>query len=237
MENLSNIFENIYIKRLWGDGRVNTYSGSGSNPENAYKYVSFVEEQIKVHGVLSVVDLGHGDWEMWSGYKFNDVLYTGIEVANFPHKLASKHTTSSRRFLLMDALSLNYLPPGEMLISKDVLQHLSNSQIIKLLEMVNHFKFLIICNDIYIPVNFIFSLRYFVRLRSRIKKALKFKNPFFKSYRRNNRDISTGEFRGIDLNKKPFNHLLKNFKVASQLDYDGPYRSGITKRITFLVRN
>ena len=128
------------------------------------------------------------------------------------------------------------MPHAQLLISKDVLQHLPILDIIMFVNQFSYYENIIICNDIYIRGSVLFELKEFIQLRKRISLLLNKKNPFFYSKRINNIEITAGQFRGIDFEKKPFSKLLENFQIKILTDYDGPFRPGIRKRIYLLSR-
>jgi hypothetical protein len=74
-------FEKIYTNKIWGDGSLESpLSGAGSLASNAQPYVDFIQNVIETRRISSVVDFGHGDWEMWKKYSFEGVSYTGIDI-------------------------------------------------------------------------------------------------------------------------------------------------------------
>ena len=82
--------------------------------------------------------------------KFN-YFYTGIDVveALIKHN-AETFKAVNKRFICMNAAADDEpLPNGELLIIRQVLQHLSNADIQKILAKTNKFKFLFITEHIY----------------------------------------------------------------------------------------
>lgn len=232
------IFGNIYRNKVWGEGsQASPLSGSGSDPKNAITYVNFVRDFISSRNITSVVDVGHGDWQMWKDYSFSNVKYLGLDVAaGLSEDIERKFGNSLRKFQYYDVESSN-LPNADLLICKDVLQHLSRSDAKTLLAQMNQFKYLIICNDIYLIESIIFEVRNFLQLKERLRKISKFQLPLLPYNRRNNSEIKSGDFRGIDLKRKPFRSAIKDHEIISIIDYDGPTRQGIKKRIYLLARN
>lgn len=129
-------FTRIYRDAEWGsDAR----SGLGSFAETTKEFRDFLEAFLKDRGVTSVVDAGCGHWP--SGYQrfmhWQGVQYTGVDVVpyvvrenrayfNKPGVLAS-HGLASADFRQGDVSSP--LPAAELLIVKDVLMHLPNSDV------------------------------------------------------------------------------------------------------------
>ena len=104
-----------------------------------------------------------------------------------------------------------------------------------MISSFSKYKSIIICNDVYIRGSVLFEIKEFMQLRNRVKLLLILSNPFFLHRRKNNKKITAGQFRGIDLEKKPFSRILENFQIKVLADYDGPFRPGIKKRVYLLT--
>ena len=117
---LNEIFSQIYQKKQWGSKvTVGSDSGNGSDPDIALPYVKFVKDTIVKYKVESVIDLGHGDWEMWRDYRFENVKYTGLDVVEFLSKeLSLKFGNTNRKFQTIN-IDSEY-PDGDLFICKDV---------------------------------------------------------------------------------------------------------------------
>ena len=229
-------FSAIYKNHKWGSGVDAPLSGSGSNALHANTYVEIVKNFIESQKISSVLDLGHGDWAMWKNYKFDGIDYVGIDVAEGLSEVVSKeHGDKNRKFISEDFTKLA-LPEAELLITKDALQHLSNADVIQVLNQINKYRFVIICNDIFFKENLKSELRRIIQLRSRIKTFIRKKNPFYSSGQQNNIDIHSGEVRGIDLESSPFYDFIKEKKVL-KMDYSEGIHIGIKKRIYVLCNS
>jgi SAM-dependent methyltransferase len=69
------IFEETYEKSKWGTG-----SGNGSHPAATSDYRAFLERFIVMNRVMSIVDVGCGDWQSSRYISFNGARYTGFDV-------------------------------------------------------------------------------------------------------------------------------------------------------------
>ena len=239
MEKKSRIFDSIYEQKFWGKGTAEEpLSGSGSNPDNSLLYVNYIRETIETRSIKSVLDIGHGDWEMWRDYQFGGVMYTGLDLSRLITERVSKsYGNSERRFLTSDISEDHSRYSADLVISKDCLQHLSNSDVISILKVLQKFEVLILCNDIFIDFDRIEDqLRWSLAIKTRIRKFLQFENPFFARRRTNNMDIEVGDFRGVDLESEPFRDFLLNFECVSKFDFDAPVRSGLKKRVYTYVK-
>jgi hypothetical protein len=128
------------------------------------------------------------------------------------------------------------LPESELLISKDVLQHLSFNEIDFYLKEFRKYKYIILCNDIFIPLSFTKKLKNIFQVKQRLIKLFDSKNPFYKpKVLRNNVDIQSGDYRGLDLDKLILNLGYKNFQLIRKLQFDGPARIGIKKEVLLYI--
>ena len=147
---LGQTFNQIYDTAFWGraeDGRGT--SGTGSTKEITKEYRTYLEEFIKSHGVKSVVDAGCGDWEFSSAVDWNHARYLGIDISStVVAAVKKKYESKTVKFKVGDVTQS--LPPADLLICKDVLQHLPNALIAKFIKnnlRKGKYKWAIITND------------------------------------------------------------------------------------------
>ena len=131
---LTSTFNRIYAEGTWGkDGAGKGTSGSGSTLEITREYRAYIEEFIKKHAVKSVIDAGSGDWSFSAAIDWGDASYLGIDIASDVVAAVRKnHETHKIKFQVGDITE--DLPAADLLISKDVLQHLSNQLIHKFIQ-------------------------------------------------------------------------------------------------------
>jgi SAM-dependent methyltransferase len=220
------IFSRIYRDGVWGVG-----SGDGSNPNFAKPYVDFVSSIVKRLEISSVLDVGHGDWQMYRDYKFEDTHYTGVDVVEGLSRVNNeKYGNKNRIFIQVKPVSL--LPDAELLTCKDVLQHLSFHDMSRILNQFSKFRYLVICNDI-VPPTFFSLLSHNLRPKARLSKFLQLKSPFYKVGPINNSHITTGGFRTLDLESRMFSKYFKNFNLVETMDYSSEYSGRRLKRVLF----
>jgi SAM-dependent methyltransferase len=140
------IFGNIYENRLWGvgsDPEVPFYSGIGSYDPAVTQYVSLVVDVISRYDIRNVVEVGCGDFTVASQYVGKCQKYLGIDVvkALVEHN-QRKYGTEAVRFLFADA-SRTKLPACDLCIIRQVLQHLSNRDIMNILKNITS-KYIIV---------------------------------------------------------------------------------------------
>jgi len=230
--NHEKVFTNIYQKELWLKDDQGPLSGPGSNPDDAKPYVDFVANVINRLEIKSVLDIGHGDWEMWRDYKFENTNYIGVDLASDLSKLNNEKYGSKNR-LFVQVKFEDLLPDAELLLCKDVLQHLTNKDVRNLLSRFSAFKYLIICNDFH-KLSTLARIRHNSQIRSRIRKILKLKSPFYSPLQINNKDIEIGGARSLDLTSAFFVKEFQNFELLKSIDYSSEHTNGIVKRILFL---
>ena len=174
-ETNEHVFTNIYHNKTWGTNRQGEgHSGGGSTLQSTEQYRKFLQNFLLTHQITSVVDLGCGDWEFSKSMNWTNINYLGIEVVkSLVEKNQTKYGSLTINFVHMSDSS--DLPSSDLLIIKDVLQHLSNQDIFTILGQFPKYKYVLITNDI-------------------DQKTLTSTNP----------DIPSGEYRVLDLTKHPF---------------------------------
>jgi SAM-dependent methyltransferase len=117
--------------------------------EATREYRVYVEDFMKKHSVKSVVDAGCGDWSFSSAMDWGDASYLGVDVASdVIAAVRNKHEKDRIKFQVGDIT--DELPAAELLISKDVLQHLSNELVHKFIRnnlRKGKYKWVILTND------------------------------------------------------------------------------------------
>jgi SAM-dependent methyltransferase len=200
---LTHTFNRIYSEGTWGrDGAGKGTSGTGSTLEITREYRAYVEDFIKKHDVKSVVDAGCGDWGFSSAMNWGDASYLGVDIASdVIATVRKKHEKGKITFQVGDITE--DLPPADLLISKDVLQHLSNELVHKFIQnnlKQGKYKWVILTND--------------------------------RTGARQNQDTQPGGHRPLDLAAPPFNVKglvdlpitfgIETAKITSLLDLSRP---------------
>jgi SAM-dependent methyltransferase len=147
---LTRTFNRIYTEGIWGtDVTGKGTSGSGSTLEITREYRAYVEKFVKTHAVKSVVDAGCGDWTFSSAMDWGDASYVGVDIASDVIEAVRKKYENGRiKFQVGDITE--ELPAADLLISKDVLQHLSNGLVQKFIRnnlRKGKYKWAILTND------------------------------------------------------------------------------------------
>ena len=178
-QSLQEAFSHIYEFQLWGANEEGQgCSGSGSTVQTTQEYRELLELCLHVFDIKSVVDLGCGDWEFSRMIPWAQIDYKGFDVvSSVIERNIKKYAREGISFAVLDATN-QQLPAADLLICKDVLQHLSNDDVTHIIKQFSKFKYCLITNDVY-------------------GHSLSSDNP----------DIVSGDYRPIDITMPPFNVL------------------------------
>ena len=140
---LTSTFNRIYSEGTWGrDVAGKGPSGTGSTLEITREYRAYVEDFMKTHAVKSVVDAGCGDWSFSRAIDWGGASYLGVDIASdVIAALRHQHEKGQVTFQVGDIT--DELPAADLLISKDVLQHLPNTLVRKFIRnnLSSRFKY------------------------------------------------------------------------------------------------
>lgn len=142
-EQLSHAFEAIYREDRWSNG-----SGPGSRPDNTMEYRSFLERFIKENKIKTVTDLGCGDWQFSKLIDWSSVNYHGVDVVDsIVQNNNFSYACDNIRFSRF--MGIENVRTGDLLLSKEVLQHLPNDIIRDYLDWIRqNYKFALLTNAI-----------------------------------------------------------------------------------------
>jgi SAM-dependent methyltransferase len=183
------VFDDIYRNAKWGTntGSAGT-SGFGSMLSTTLVYRTFLQQFMKDAQIKSVVDAGCGDWEFSQAMDWTGIDYKGYDIVGSVVDRDTKMFGKPNIQFFKGDIVEDDLPPADLLISKDVLQHLPNADVLKFLtKQVPKYKHVLLVNG---TGNHSLSAR--------------------------NVDIKLGEYRTLDLANPPFN--LHGLKVLTYWD-------------------
>jgi len=201
----SNPFDEIYRTNFWGYG-----SGEGSLEINTRAYRGYLGCFLRERGVRSIVDMGCGDWQFSQLVEWGNRDYRGYDVAtSVIEKNRETHAKAGVSFHHYSG-DPDELPSADLLIAKDVLQHVPNSTVAATLRNLPRYRFALLTNCI---------------------------APYGDTV---NNDIEAGDFRYLDLTKKPFN--LVATEVLRFNNYRHPLKALFrrprwTKHVLLATRN
>jgi hypothetical protein len=125
------VFADIYRHGEWGGNSSEYYSGSGSHePSIVSPYVQAVQTLLRnMPSPPVLVDLGSGDFNV--GKNFVELVkhyYACDIVPDLQKHNAEKFQNQNLEFLCLNAVE-DDLPDGDLIVVRQVFQHLSNDQI------------------------------------------------------------------------------------------------------------
>lgn len=136
-------FTDIYDRNAWHHG-----SGTGSLPETTGPYRAMLAAFLRDNAIASVVDFGCGDWQVSGLIDWTGIDYLGLDVV--PAVLAANRARFAAPGIRFAAIgTLDDLPPADLLVCKDVLQHLPLAEIEACLAVfATRYRFALITNDV-----------------------------------------------------------------------------------------
>lgn len=148
------VFTEIYRKNQWGGKAGEFCSGSGTvNERVSSAYIAVVTQLAETHRFASLraVDLGCGDMRIGGRIAPLFASYVGVDVVRpLVEHLSARMATARMRFACLD-ITAEELPEGEVCMVRQVLQHLSNAQIQRVLRKLARYRFVLISEHLPSP--------------------------------------------------------------------------------------
>jgi len=146
----SQIFTRIYDQNLWGGRKGKYYSGSGSHHAHVRGYAKTIAGFIAANDIQSVVEIGCGDFNVSSqilalaARAGHAIDYTGYDVVEgLIERNQREFSGPSVRFFCADACTAA-IAAGDLLIIRQVLQHLSNASILQIVRKFGNYRYVIV---------------------------------------------------------------------------------------------
>lgn len=149
---MKDVFTNIYKNKTWKD-KYGTESGPGSSLECSQPYLNFLQDFCKIWNVRTILDIGCGDFNLMKNFNFNDINYLGIDIVE--HIIINNQTlygTEHVKFRCQSFLDYCDDTVVDLLLCKDLIQHLSRKNVYRLLNIKNY-KYALYTNDFLDSVN------------------------------------------------------------------------------------
>jgi hypothetical protein len=209
------IFSDIYKMNAWGGETGEFYSGDGTYSPNVPLYVDLVQELIRKNELKSVLDIGCGDFRVMSQVTDKvDVMYTGADVVDdLIQRNQQEFGGAQTKFVKLNAID-DELPDADLITIRQVLQHLGNDQILKILPKLSKFKYVLITEHVLIGDDV-------------VPNYDKIPGPHIRS-----RSLS-----GVYIDLPPFN--VQNVKVVLEVREDEPIKGKLHPAVlrTYLIEN
>jgi hypothetical protein len=215
------IFSEIYRRRRWGKNVP--ASGEGTSPLAVRPYLEFLDTFLCSNPKIdSILDIGHGDWEMWPNGFFDNHRYFGIDVVSeLSKELNLIHGNETTNFNSGDFLKMP-LPSCDILLIKDVLIHLSDLDILKALKIFANFNIIVATNDISSS-----GFRVYFSCLVRTLKKRKWRNllqthfmPRSLIKKELESDITTGDYHWVNLRDPKWNIEKFGLKIIQHHRYE-----------------
>lgn len=152
---LSKIFDDVYKNQLWGISNEKFYSGHGSHDTLIVEpYIDKIYEMCKLLNLFKqkFLDIGCGDFAIGRRIAPWSSQYIGIDVVYDLIQYNIKHFQNDNiKFYNLDATN-EELPSADVCFVRQVLQHLTNFQIQKILNKLKNYKYVFITE--HLPSNY-----------------------------------------------------------------------------------
>jgi len=143
------VFEDIYLRNVWARGvrgaDYEFYSGPGSHERRYVEpYCKLIRKFISENNITKVCDIGCGDFNVASKWADDSILYEGVDIVQelIEHH-NRKYGSDKRHFYCLDIIE-DDLPDAQLCLVKEVLQHLSNEEVLRFLDKAKKYKYVII---------------------------------------------------------------------------------------------
>ena len=144
------VMTQIYDLKLWGGYQFDFYSGNGShNTEITKPYLEAVIAFLEAHNKsLTVCDLGCGDFNIGKHLTKHTKKYIAIDIVeDLINRNKKLYKEDNLEFHCLD-IANDELPNADCFILRQVLQHLSNTEIACILKKILPYKYIILTEHI-----------------------------------------------------------------------------------------
>lgn len=181
--NIQNIFFNIYKTNHWGSDQ--SASGKGSELYQAKNSIDTIKTVIDNYKISSIFDASCGDFNWMRMVDLSNVNYIGSDIVkDLVESNNKKYSMDNISFISLDMTEDN-IPKSDLVLVRDTFFHFSNNLIKKAINNIKKSESKYLLTTSYIGDTSIYE------------NLSDSKNNL-------NSDIKTGEWRYLDLCKKPF---------------------------------
>lgn len=140
----------IYERYLWGGKEFDFYSGEGSHqPKIVEPYIKAISEFLKSHNNnLTICDLGCGDFNIGTQILPYTKRYYAVDIVDsLIIRNKNKFKDDHLYFYCLD-IANDDLPKANCAIVRQVLQHLSNKEVIQIVKKLYDYYYVIVTEHI-----------------------------------------------------------------------------------------
>lgn len=144
------VMDQIYDRHLWGGKAFDFYSGAGSHDtEIIIPFFEAVSEFFKSFKKSPIVcDLGCGDFNIGKQLIPYTKKYIAVDIVeDLITRNARLYSADNLEFHCLD-IAKDKLPQGDCAILRQVLQHLSNAEIVSIVHKLKNYKYVILTEHI-----------------------------------------------------------------------------------------
>lgn len=151
MKTCTEIFTDIYARKLWGEG-----SGGGADPEARKPWAEAVSRVIAEMKPRTVVSVGCGDGWADAEIELGKTFYVGIDCVPWMVDYCREHhSAANRSYLMQDIVNQDITSQlilcrwfvADLVLCKEVTQHLDDDAIYALLNQFKYAKAVIHCSS------------------------------------------------------------------------------------------
>ncbi|AUC82722.1 methyltransferase domain-containing protein [Lacinutrix sp. Bg11-31] len=138
--------EQVYKMNLWGSNEARFYSGLGSHhPDVVNPYIDVLTSFLtSFKKPLTVCDLGCGDFNIGKQLVNHTKQYIAVDVVlDLIKHNKEQFKAESLEFQCLD-IAIDNLPSGDCVLLRQVLQHVSNTEVQSLISKLKVYKYVII---------------------------------------------------------------------------------------------
>ncbi|MEW7292811.1 methyltransferase [Aquimarina sp. 2304DJ70-9] len=142
--------EQVYEMKFWGANNSDFYSGVGSHhPEIVNPYIDVLTAFLtSFKNPLTLCDLGCGDFNVGKKLVKYTTQYVAVDiVSDLIEYNKSTFKEENLEFHCLD-IAIDDLPSGDCATLRQVLQHLSNAEVQRILSKLTDFKYVIVTEHV-----------------------------------------------------------------------------------------
>ena len=124
-------FQYIYKSKYWQDIKDGSVSGAGSNQISTEKVRKELMDFISQNKISSIIDIPCGDWQWMSMLDLSNINYIGYDVVEDLIISNIKNYKSTNVNFEVKNLINDKLPKSDLIIVRDMLNHLNDADINK----------------------------------------------------------------------------------------------------------
>jgi len=136
----------VYEKKLWGNNNTDFYSGEGSHhPDLVNPYIDVVTSFLNsFEEPITVCDLGCGDFNIGKELFKKTEKYIGVDIVEaLIQRNKSLFKAENLEFYCLD-VAVDNLPLADCVLLRQVLQHLSNSEVQQIVSKLGAYKYVVL---------------------------------------------------------------------------------------------